>query len=75
MTCEGKSDGMKLWINVRELRKNRGWTQMQAAIALGFCHSYITAVETESRGISLGMMVALVRVFDVKYEDFYHGQI
>ena len=47
---------------------------MQTANALGFCRSYIAGVETGSRGISLGMIVALFRVFDVKYEDFYQEQ-
>jgi len=66
---------MKPWINVKELRENRGWTQMQTANALGFCRSYITAVESGARGISLGMMVAIVRVFHVTYEDFYQRQM
>ena len=66
---------MKLWIHVKKLRKSSRWTQKQAAKALGFYRSYVTTVERGSRGISLGMMLALVRVFDVKHEDFYQRQI
>ena len=62
---------MKPWVNLKELRKERDWTQLQAAEKLGFCRSYIAAVETGRQGISFEMMRAIMRVFDVTYEDFF----
>jgi len=56
---------------LKELRKNRGWTQLQASIALGFCRSYISAVENGKQGISIEMMNAIIQVFNVTYDDFY----
>ena len=62
---------MKPLINVKQLRKRRGWTQERTASELGFCRSYISAVENRKQGISVDMMNAIIRVFGVKYEDFY----
>jgi len=67
-------DVMKPQIDLKELRKNRGWTQWQAAAELGFCRSYISSVENGKQGISVEMMNAIIRVFGVKYEDFYSRQ-
>jgi len=60
-------------INLRELRQKQGWTQERAAKELGFARSYIAEIETGARGISKGMMQAIVRVFDVPYADFFNA--
>ena len=62
---------MRLQIDLKNLRKKRGWQQWQAAEKLGFCRSYIAMVENGRQGISINMMNAIIRVFGVKYEDFY----
>jgi len=62
---------MKPSIDLKALRKKRGWTQKEAATELKFCRSYIAAVENKRQGISIGMMNAIIRVFGIKYEDFY----
>ena len=61
----------KPMIDLKKLREERGWRQYQAAEELGFCRSYIAMVENGRQGISTGMMNAIIRVFGVKYEDFY----
>ena len=66
---------MKPRINLRKLRQDRDWTQLQAAQHLGFCRSYISAVEHGKQGLSVEMMNAIIRVFEVKYEDFYNSKI
>jgi len=65
---------MKPKIDLKMLRKTRGWTQVKAAEELGFCRSYISAIENGKQGISLEMMNTIVRVFGVKYKDFYKGK-
>ena len=62
---------MKPQIDLKKLRQQRGWTQWQAAEELGFCRSYISAVENDKQSISVEMMRAIIQVFGVKYEDFY----
>ena len=62
---------MKPRIDLKRLREDRDWTQIQAAKALGFCRSYISAVENSKQGISIDMLNAIIRVFGVNYEDFY----
>jgi len=62
---------MKPQIDLRGLRKECGWTQWQTAQNLGFCRSYLSAVENGKQGISIEMMNAIIRVFNVKYDDFY----
>jgi transcriptional regulator with XRE-family HTH domain len=61
---------MRIWIDVRALRKEHGWLQRQAAEELGISRSYLSAVENCKRGISLPLMEAVIRTFGVKYEDF-----
>ena len=60
----------KVWIDIRKLRQDQGWLQREAAEKLGVTRSYISAVENGKRGISMRIMEAIIRVFDVKYEDF-----
>jgi DNA-binding XRE family transcriptional regulator len=62
---------MKPQIDLKGLRQDFGWTQLQAAIQLGFCRSYISSVENGKQGLSVEMINAIIRVFDVTYEDFY----
>jgi len=65
----GKTD--KPHIDLHSLRKRKGWTQLQAAEALGFCRSYISDIESGRRNISKTMIYAIIHVFEVKYDDFY----
>ena len=58
-------------IDLKKLRKERGWLQEQTANELGFCRSYLALVENGKQGISTDMMSAIIRVFGVRYEDFY----
>ena len=58
-------------IDLKVLRKNKGWTQAQAAKRLGFCRTYISDVENGRQSVSKAMMHAIIQVFEVKYEDFY----
>ena len=62
---------MKPFIDLKKLREDREWTQLQAATELGFCRSYISAIENSKQGISIEMINAIIRVFNVSYEDFY----
>lgn len=63
---------MKPRIDLRRLQRRRGWTQEYTAAELGFCRSYISAVENGKQGVSVDMMNAIIRIFGVKYEDFYN---
>ena len=63
---------MKPHIDLKGLREARSWTQWQTAQKLGFCRSYISAVENGKQGFSIEMMNAIMRVFGVKYDDFYN---
>ena len=58
-------------MDIRKLREQHGLLQWEAADKLGFCRSYLALVENGKQGISIAMMNALIRVFGVKYEDFY----
>ncbi|MDR0197398.1 MAG: helix-turn-helix transcriptional regulator [Oscillospiraceae bacterium] len=62
---------MVFWIDVRKLRQERGWRQNEAARKLGVSRSYLSAVENGGRYVSMNMMAALMRVFDINYDDFH----
>ena len=61
----------RLWIDVKKLRKERHWLQEEAAMELGVSRSYLSSIENGRRGISINMMEEIIRVFNVKYEDFH----
>lgn len=61
---------MRFQIDIKGLREGRGWLQGEAAEKLGVSRSYLSAIENSKRGISLNMMEAIIKVFDVTYGDF-----
>ena len=61
----------KTTTNIKELRESKGWSQTRTAEELGFTRSYFAEVEKGRQGVSLHMMAALMRVFQLRYEDFY----
>ena len=63
----------KPWIDLKKLREARGWDQQTTSENLGFCRSYIATLENGKQGFSLPMINAIIRVFGVKYEDFYNN--
>jgi putative transcriptional regulator len=63
----------RAWIDLRKLRKERGWVQADTAEKLGVTREHLSAVENNRRGISMKMMASIIRVFGVKYEDFYQS--
>ena len=60
------------WIDLRELREEKNWTQDEAGEKLGFSRCYLSTVERGKRNISKAMMRQIILVFNVKYEDFYN---
>lgn len=63
----------RAWIDLKQLRLNRGWRQWEAAEKLGVSRTYVSAVENGRRGISMTMMDAIIQVFGVSYEDFLNS--
>jgi transcriptional regulator with XRE-family HTH domain len=60
---------------IRALRKERGWTQVDLAKKLGTSQPFISAIESEDYGaLSLSTLKELARVFDVylnvRFESF-----
>ncbi len=66
-----KQQKRKAWIDVKALRKSRGWLQREAAEKLGIARAHLSVIENNKCGLSVEMMDAIMRVFGVKYEDFY----
>ncbi|MDR2892016.1 MAG: helix-turn-helix transcriptional regulator [Deltaproteobacteria bacterium] len=61
------------WIDLRKLRKERGWTQAVAANQLGVTREHVSAIENGKRGISMKMMSAIIQVFGMAYKDFFQS--
>jgi len=61
-------------MNLKKLRKERGWTQQELADKLNFSRSYIATIEDGKHQISTNMMFAIIQKFDIKYEDFYQKE-
>jgi len=61
----------KLWIDIKKLRIDHGWLQSETTEKLGISRSHLSAIENGKRGISINVMAAITRVFNVKLENFY----
>jgi len=61
---------MIVWIDIKKLRTDRGWLQWETAEKLGITRAHLSAVEHGKRNISMKLMTAIIRIFNVKYEDF-----
>jgi len=58
-------------LDLKAFRKRHNLTQSALAKKLGFSRSYIATAETAREGLSICMMLELIRNFDVDCEDFY----
>jgi len=67
----GESAVKERYIDLKTLREKKGWTKMRAAEELGFSRTYYSDVENGKHGVSLKMMHAIIKTFNVEYEDFY----
>ncbi len=70
---DAKEYRRKAWIDVRALRVSRGWIQDETAKKLGIARSHLSAIENNKCGITIQTMDAFIRVFGLKYEDFFDG--
>ena len=51
--------------NVRQARKDKGWTQEQLAFEAGVKRAYLSEVENGQRNVSLDMVEKLAKALDV----------
>jgi len=61
---------VKVWIDVKKMRTDRGWLQWETADKLGITRPHLSAIEHGKKSISMKLMTAIIKVFNVKYEDF-----
>jgi transcriptional regulator with XRE-family HTH domain len=54
---------------VREVREERGLTQVEVAETLGLDKASMSRLESAERGMSTGELVSLARLFDVRVDD------
>ena len=56
---------------LRELRRERNWSQADLAERAGVSRQTINAIETEKYDPSLPLAFALARIFKLKIEDMF----
>jgi len=56
---------------VRQLRKEKGWSQEELSFKSGFHRTYIGMVERAERNISLKNIARVAKTFDIKIEDLF----
>jgi transcriptional regulator with XRE-family HTH domain len=59
-----------LGLHVRKWREQRGLTQEQLALVVGFTRSYITEIETGKRNISFLNLTKILDVLEVDDREF-----
>jgi DNA-binding XRE family transcriptional regulator len=61
--------------NVRRLRREKGWTQDQLAVASGLHRTYISGIERGERNVSVVNMGRLALALDVGLEELLHDAL
>ena len=56
---------VRFGLRLRKLRKQKGWTQVQMADALGIDRSYISDVERGKKNVSLPTMEVIALGFEI----------
>jgi transcriptional regulator with XRE-family HTH domain len=62
---------MKIGNVIRELRKEKGFTQAQLAREIGVSQKAIDYWERDVNEPKLSYIMALVKTFDVSYDEFF----
>jgi len=57
--------------NVREYRKNKGWSQETFAFECGLHRTYIGAIERGERNITILNLILITRKLEVSLNDIY----
>lgn len=60
---------------VKELRQKIGLTQVQFAELMNITQSYLSAIESEKREVSLSLIMKIRDEFEISTEDFLYGNI
>jgi transcriptional regulator with XRE-family HTH domain len=58
---------------VRDLRKERGWTQEQLAEAAGRHWTYVGGIERGERNVTLQVVADIARALDVDIKELFRG--
>ncbi|GAB7258300.1 helix-turn-helix domain-containing protein [Polaribacter sp. OB-PA-B3] len=56
---------------IRELRKEKGWSQEELAYQSGFHRTYIGMIERGERNIALLNIEKFAKVFEIKIEELF----
>lgn len=64
---------VRLGKRVRELRQERGWTQVELAELLGIDRSYLSEIETGKKDPSLRVLKTIADGFKMNLSQLVHG--
>jgi transcriptional regulator with XRE-family HTH domain len=56
---------------IKQLRRDRGFTQEELSDLLGMNASYITQVEAKQQGLSLPVIYRLTKIFHLSLQEFF----
>lgn len=63
----------KLGLRIKELREERGWTQVECASYLGFHYSYVGHLESGDKNITLATEEKIAEGFGITLEELFKG--
>ena len=63
----------KLGARIKELRLEKGWTQMQLGKRIGVSQKAVDYWERSVNEPKASYVVALVRCFGISYDEFFEG--
>jgi transcriptional regulator with XRE-family HTH domain len=64
---------MLLGERIRELRQDRGWTQMELSARSGVGNGRVSELESGKRGFTLLMLMYFARGFEMSVSDLLRG--
>lgn len=63
----------KLGLRIKELREERGWTQVQCADYSGFHYSYVGHLESGDKNVTLATIDKIADGFGITLEELFRG--
>lgn len=60
---------------VRNLRKERGWSQERLAEVSGIHRNYVSDMERGERNVSLKIINRIAKAMEIKISDLFHNEL
>lgn len=62
-------------VRIRELRKDKGWSQVELAFRSGIDRTYMTDVENGKRNVSSQNIEKIIKALEIDIPEFFNSEL